>query len=308
VTVLLDRAAVRALLGWPEVLAAVRGAYLAAAGGGTLAPASSHVPLPGGALHLKAGGTTRPGLVSVKANMRPDAAAATGLILLYDTEGWTARAILDSADLTAWRTAAAAVTGAMALGAGPGAAVAILGAGPLGAAALDAVRHALEPSAVHAWSRDQARAAALGPAGTVTVHSTPAAAVAGADLVITCTPSREPLVAAADLRPGAVVCAMGSDSPGKRELDPDVLRGAVVVTDNLAGATGSGEIACLPPGAPEVLGEIGALLAGRLRLPGEGGRRVFDSVGVAHADTAVAAAVADAAVAAGLGATWDQAG
>ncbi len=301
-TILLDRKTVRTLLNWPDVIAAVRGAYRTAATAGAVPPASSHVPLPGGAMHLKAGGTVQPALVSVKANLRPDGAPASGVILLFDTASSAIQAILDSADLTAWRTAAAAIVGARALGAGTGATVAILGAGPLAAATLNAARHELGAGQVHVWSRSRERAEAL---GAVQVHDTPGAAVRNADVIITCTPSRQPLISAADMRRDAVVCAMGSDSPGKRELAVDVLAAATIVVDSLAGAREVGEIAYLPPNAPEVLGEIGDLLAGTRRPQDSDGRRVFDSVGVAHVDTAVAAAIAEAADRAGLGTRWD---
>jgi ornithine cyclodeaminase/alanine dehydrogenase-like protein (mu-crystallin family) len=306
-TILVDRKTVRALLNWPDVIAAVRGAYRAAAAGDAVPPSSCHVPLAAGAMHLKAGGTIRPALVSVKANLRPDTAAAAGLVLLYDTASWTVQAIIDSADLTAWRTAAAAVVGARALGAAPGAKVAILGAGPLAAATLNAVGYELGARQVHVWSRSREHAAALGPAGTIQVHDTPGAAARSADLVITCTPSREPLISADDVRPDAVICAMGADSPGKRELAADVLAGAVIVTDNMTGAREAGEIAGIPAAAPEVIEEIGDLLTSRRSLPRAGGRRVFDSVGVAHVDTAVTALIAGAAAAAGLGINWEPA-
>ena len=275
-TILLDRKTVRALINWPDVIAAVRGAYCAAAGGRVLTSTSGHVPLPGGSVHLKAGGTAQPALVSVKANLRPDGAPASGLILLFDTASPGVQAILDSADLTAWRTAAAAVVGARALGALPGATVAILGAGPVAAATLNAVRHELGAGQVHAWSRSQERTASLDPSGAVRVHSTPGSAARDADVIITCTASRQPLISAADTREDAVVCAMGSDSPGKRELAGDVLTGAVIVADNLDHARKVGETSFLPPGAPEVIGEVGDLLTGTKRLPDRDGRRVFE--------------------------------
>jgi ornithine cyclodeaminase/alanine dehydrogenase-like protein (mu-crystallin family) len=305
-TILLDRAAVRATLRWPDVISAVRGAYLAAAGSSALSPVSSHLPLPGGAMHLKAGGTGTPALASVKANMRPDTGSASGLLLLYDLEDWSVRSILDSADLTAWRTAAAAVVGARALGAEPGTVVSVLGAGPLAHATVQAIRHEFGECEVHVWSRSPEHASALGP-GVFRVHTTPEEAVRDAGLVITCTPSRQPLIESRNLRRDAVVCALGADSPGKRELAPDALAGAFIVSDNLRAARTAGEIAALDASAEEVRGEIGGLLTGTLSPPDGRGRRIFDSVGVAHVDTAVAAAITEAARQSHVGAIWDPA-
>jgi ornithine cyclodeaminase/alanine dehydrogenase-like protein (mu-crystallin family) len=300
-TRLLDRDTVRGLLDWPEIIGAVREAYRTAAVGHALAPASSHLDLPAGALHLKAGGTREPALLSVKANLRPDQAPASGVILLFDTESTTLRAVLDSADITACRTAAAAAVAARALGAPDGGTLAVLGAGPVAAATLAAFRHELGVRKVHVWSRSGERARAL---DADEVHDEPGSAARVADIVVTCTPSRAPLIGAGDLREGTVVCAMGADSPGKRELATDLLEAAEVVSDNLPAARQVGETAALPADFPGVVGQIGDLLAGTVALPGTGRWRVFDSVGVAHADTAVAAAITVAAERAGLGLSW----
>jgi ornithine cyclodeaminase len=57
--------------------------------------------------------------------------------------------------------------------------------------------------------------------------------VAGAELVVTVTPAREPLLEAEWLHPSATVVAVGSDGGGKRELGDSVLAAAVLsVCDN----------------------------------------------------------------------------
>jgi len=60
-------------------------------------------------------------------------------------------------------------------------------------------------------------------------------AVAGAGLVLTATPAREPLIAAADLDDHAVVLAMGADIRGKRELGDGVLDFAGCAATGCAG-------------------------------------------------------------------------
>ena len=53
------------------------------------------------------------------------------------------------------------------------------------------------------------------------------------DVVVTTTPSREPLIKAEDLHPGLHITAMGSDGPGKRELESEVVAHAdVIVCDS----------------------------------------------------------------------------
>src|SRR5206468_3513575 len=61
------------------------------------------------------------------------------------------------------------------------------------------------------------------PAGS---HS---AAVEGADIVVTATTSKDPVVRGEWLKPGALVCAIGANDPSRRELDNVVLERATFV-------------------------------------------------------------------------------
>ena len=68
-------------------------------------------------------------------------------------------------------------------------------------------------------------------------------AVEGADMVVTVTPSREPLVRAEWIARGTHVTAVGSDGPEKRELFPEVLaRADRVVADSKEQCLRLGEI------------------------------------------------------------------
>lgn len=116
-------------------------------------------------------------------------------------------------------------------------------------------------------------------------------AVAGADIVLTATPAREPLVTGADLGDHALVLAMGADTRGKRELGDGVLDDAELVADVPADAAEVGELAYLPGGPdPARCVALGDLLAGRRQLTG-GKRIVFDSVGTAVTDAAAVALI-----------------
>jgi ornithine cyclodeaminase len=57
----------------------------------------------------------------------------------------------------------------------------------------------------------------------------PAAIARASRLVVTATASRLPLLRAFDLEPGTHISAVGSDSPGKQELDPDILRASALL-------------------------------------------------------------------------------
>lgn len=64
-----------------------------------------------------------------------------------------------------------------------------------------------------------------------------------ARLIVTTTPSEHPLLTAEMIRPGTHITAMGSDTPDKNEVAPDVLAMAdVVVSDSLKQSHSRGEV------------------------------------------------------------------
>jgi hypothetical protein len=74
---LLTRSQVRSLLRWPELIEAIAQALIDASSGES-ATAASQLHVPGAALHLKSGhlkpgALARPPVLSVKANLRPEA-------------------------------------------------------------------------------------------------------------------------------------------------------------------------------------------------------------------------------------------
>jgi alanine dehydrogenase len=129
-----------------------------------------------------------------------------------------------------------------------------------------------------------------------------------ADVVITTTPSRQPVVKAAWIRPGTHINAIGADAPGKQELESAILAKARVVVDRAEQAFHSGEVNVpLSTGAlkPEqVVGDLGEIVAGKKkgRLSAED-ITVFDSTGLAVQDVAVGAWVYQKAVERKIG-TW----
>lgn len=285
---LLTRSEVRKLLGWPELIEAAERALVALTTSDSVAATSSQLRVPHASLHLKSGALDT--VLSVKANLRPDAGTSDGVVLAFDPVRFTLRAILDSADITAMRTAAMAAVAARRLARAGDHSVAVIGAGPVGRHSLAALRGVVPVREARLWSRRRGVAdeAAAGVPGPVRVCESVTEAVAGADIVVTATPSREPLVRAADLAQGALVLAMGADTRGKRELGEGVLEDATVVTDVLADALVVGELAYLPDTFDRAAcAELGAILAGRREVGDDGGRVVFDSVGSAVVDAAV---------------------
>jgi ornithine cyclodeaminase/alanine dehydrogenase-like protein (mu-crystallin family) len=96
-----------------------------------------------------------------------------------------------------------------------------------------------------------------------------------ARLLITVTPSRQPLLRAGDLQPGTHISAVGSDSAGKQELDVEILRRAsLLLADSRRQCEKLGELQHAPPEWERAI-EIGAFCdsGGRTRTRGHHGLR-----------------------------------
>jgi len=117
--------------------------------------------------------------------------------------------------------------------------------------------------------------------------------VKGGDIVVTTTPSRQPLVQYSWLKKGAHINAIGADAKGKQELAISILKHAKVVIDDWPQASHSGEInVAVSKGLirkKDIYADLGSIVAGRKE-----GRTdpdeftVFDSTGLAIQDVAVA--------------------
>jgi len=97
---------------------------------------------------------------------------------------------------------------------------------------------------------------------------------------------------------------MGADAEGKEELEPSILREAIVVVDDLSQASAAGEINVpITRGLftiDEVYATLGEIIGGEKQgRPDEKVVTVFDSTGVAIADIAIAKLIYDKAKQAG---------
>jgi alanine dehydrogenase len=66
--------------------------------------------------------------------------------------------------------------------------------------------------------------------------------VSDADIVITTTPSRKPLIKERYIKPGTHINAIGADAPGKQELESSLVKKSRVIVDNIEQACHSGEV------------------------------------------------------------------
>jgi ornithine cyclodeaminase/alanine dehydrogenase-like protein (mu-crystallin family) len=223
-----------------------------------------------------------------------------GLSLVFSAETGILSAILfDNGYLTELRTGAAGALAADLLAPAEIEQVAIIGAGGQARYQLEALLGVRRPQRVVVASRSGADAYAEEMRAThdLDVRVTDAeTAVRTSQLVVTTTPSREPIVRAEWLQPGTHVTAMGSDFSEKQELEAAALgRADVVAADHPPVAAANGELHhALAAGAIrlEDVVPLGALVAGEAegRMHGEQ-ITICDLVGIGVQDAAIAGEV-----------------
>ncbi len=243
--------------------------------------------------------------------------AHQGLVTLFDGETGQPTAILDASAITEIRTAAVTAVATRALSRPDARTLAILGAGTQARAHLTALLPVREFAQVRVYAPTEAHARALAAHGAragaaVIVGPSAEDAVRGADVVVTATSSREPVLRREWLMPGAHVNAVGASTPRARELDTATVAASALFCDSresLRHEAGEFQLAVaegLIAGEEHVRAELGEVLAGMAP-----GRRdaaeltLFRSLGLAVEDLAAAECAVTAARAAGLGTEVD---
>jgi ornithine cyclodeaminase len=316
---------IRALLDPAECIRAMERAFTAYSTGQAEVPSVIHLDVPEnhGEIHIKAGHVRGGPYYAVKIvsgfgnNPQLGLPANDGMVVAFDAKtGAPAAFLLDNGFITDLRTGAAGALAAKHLARQKVGTVAVIGAGGQARYQTQMLALVRNFGEVRIWSRnpDQAQACAdeLGkrreiPACNFALPESVQEAVEGADVVITVTPSRTPLVRAAWLKRGVTVIAVGSDAPEKQELDVDVLACAdKIVADSLPQCLRLGEIHhAVESGAitkQKVSAELGEITAGL--KPGRTSETeiiVCDLTGVGVQDVAAASLVLERAKDAGRG-------
>ncbi|WP_429811682.1 ectoine utilization protein EutC [Ensifer sp. B1-9] len=240
------------------------------------------------------------------------------MVLLSAKTGLVQAVLLDNGYLTDVRTAAAGAVAARHLARPDAAVAAIFGAGMQARLQLEALRLVRPIREARIWARDAAKAEtaateltrSLGfPVRTVVDGR---AAVDGADIIVTTTPSQTPVLKAEWLQPGQHVTAMGSDAEHKNEIEPAVITGAgMYVADSLKQTRRLGELHhAIEAGLVKesaIFPELGEIIAGR--KPGRSGPdeiTVADLTGTGIQDTAIATLAAARAATAGAGTIFES--
>lgn len=305
----IDETTLRARVGLTrEAMAAVEAAFAALGRGEVTMPPVLHLDLPerNAEMDVKTAYVRGLPAFALKVstgffdNPKRGLPSLSGMMALISAEtGRVEAVLLDNGYLTDVRTALAGAIAADRLARADSKVAGVVGTGLQARLQLEALRLVRGIERALVWGRDPGKAEALAAEMAIKLGLPVATApiervVREADVLVTTTASREPLVRAAWLHPGLHVTAMGSDAPGKQELEPEVLaRADRVVVDRRAQAERLGELrAALATGAirpDRMVDELGEIVAGI--KPGRGSPTeitVCDLTGTGAQDTAIA--------------------
>ncbi len=319
-TLILSRRDVIDLLGLRDCIEAVERAFRLHAEGRTFGPGVLGIHAAVGSFHVKAAGLVGDeSYFAAKTNANfPDNPHRFGLptiqgaVLLADATDGRLLAVIDSGSITALRTGGATAVAAKFLARPESRAAAIVGCGAQGEVQLASLAAVLPLERAWALDADPARAERLAAQATerlgidVSPENDLRRVLRQSDVCVTCTPARRAFVAREDVRPGTFIAAVGADSQGKQELEPDLVASATLVVDVLDQCAEIGELQhALAAGLlarDQVHAELPDLVTGR--KPGRTRPdeiTIFDSSGTALEDVAAAVAVYQNARARGRG-------
>lgn len=322
-TLVLREDDVRAVLTMPDAVNVLDAAFRRQGASATHNQPRSRVVLPEarGVLHVMSayvpgepGHPERdgPGLVGLKAYTGVAGAVRFAVLLSSAADG-ALLAIIEADWLGQMRTGAASGVATRHMARADASTVGLIGTGGqartqlLAMCAVRPVRHVL------VYGRDERRRATfceeMSALAGIAVTPVPSAAEAAraADIVVTATTAREPVLHGAWLRPGAHINAMGSNWRNRREVDDETLeRSAIIAVDALDQAQIEAGDLLIPAEAGRFdftrAIELGQIVAGS--VPGRDDPTqitLFKSLGLALEDVAVAGLVYTLARERGLG-------
>jgi ornithine cyclodeaminase len=216
-----------------------------------------------------------------------------GAVLLHSGETGQLMAVMNASAITAIRTAAVSAVATKLLAREDARTLAIIGAGVQARTHLEAIPLVRNIDDVRIVSRSSAKAEALAAKGARVVGSVEEA-VRGADVIVTATSSREPILKREWLSDGVHINAVGSSIAVARELDSATVSSSSLFVDRRESTVNeSGDyLVALREGAiseNHIRAEIGEILAGQAKgRTSESEITLFKSLGLAVEDLAAA--------------------
>jgi len=204
-------------------------------------------------------------------------------IFLVDPQTGTPLAIMDGRLITEMRTAAVSAAATKLLPSPSATVLAVLGSGVQARSHVEALRLVRPFEEIRVWSPtlENAQRFANEIGGTAMSAEE---AVRGADVIVTVTSSKTPVLMGSWLKPGCHVNAIGACRPDWRELDDEAMANVVFVDSREGAMKESGDVIL---SGTKIYAELGDALVGKVS-PRANETTIFKSLGMAVEDIAAA--------------------
>jgi ornithine cyclodeaminase/alanine dehydrogenase-like protein (mu-crystallin family) len=287
-TLYLDEEQVRQHLRMQELITAMEKALIDFSAGKVTQPVRSGITVdpPGGFFFMMPARAEGLGVKIVTfypSNVERGIATHMATIFLVDPETGTPLAVMDGRLITEMRTAAVSATATKLLALPDAKVLAILGSGVQAHSHIEALCLVRNFEEVRVWSHTTAHAQRFAEEIGAKAMSAEEA-VRDADVVVTATSSKTPVLQGAWLKPGCHVNAIGACRPDWRELDDGAMANVVFVDSRDGAMKESGDVILSDA---KIYAELGEALAGKID-PRRNETTIFKSLGMAVEDIAAA--------------------
>ena len=247
-TLLLKKEEVRSLLKIEAVIASVEEGYKAYSAGKTIQPQIVSIELPeqNGEMDIKAGYSRNTRMISVKCasgfydnQEKGTFPNSMSTVLLFNGDTGFPVCIMDGSLITGIRTGAAGAVSARLLARKDSKTAAVIGTGEQARMQILALKAVMDIKRVRIFGRSHEKMEAYQKEMSaqtdchIELCATPEEAVKYADIIITATPSKSPIVKQEWVRPGTHIIAVGADMEGKQELEATLFQNARIVVDHI---------------------------------------------------------------------------
>ncbi|MFN0118008.1 MAG: alanine dehydrogenase [Elusimicrobiota bacterium] len=243
---------------------------------------------------------------STPSNPEKGLPAVAGIMVYVDPQTGLPLSVMGAGVLTGIRTGAAGGVAAKLLAKSDSTSVGLLGCGKQARTQLEAIEHFFKIKKVFVWGKTTQESEDFcekikGTTQAELVTCENPREACDADILVTTTPVRTPVVKESWVKPGTHINAIGADAPGKQELETSLVLKSKVIVDEWVQASHAGEMNVPVEKGQFTLknltGQLGEILIGK-----KSGRlspsdiTIFDSTGLALQDVAVARIVYEKAI------------
>jgi alanine dehydrogenase len=239
---LINESEVRALLPMDEAVRLMRETFEALANGTALNQPRRRLLLPtGSVLHSMAGAVGN--YFGTKIYSVNPKRGANFFFHLFDAASAEPLALMEANYLGQIRTGAASGYATHLLAHPDACTLGVIGSGFQARSQIEAILQVRAIRQIFVWSRNEDRRTRFAEECTsafavpVCAAASPRDAVSEADIVVTATHAKDPVLEASWIRPGAHINAIGSNQPQRRELPAELIReAALIAVDSIAQA------------------------------------------------------------------------